>query len=59
MGKERHVVGLTRLTNAGKGGIARILHESHGFQAVSLSNVLREVAEEQYGAFDRGTLESL
>lgn len=57
MTKERHVIGLTGLTNAGKGEIARILHESHGFQTVSLSSVLREVAEECYGAVDRGTLE--
>lgn len=57
MTKERNVIGLTGLTNAGKGEIARILHESHGFQTVSLSSVLKEVAEEHYGTFDRGTLE--
>lgn len=57
MRKERHVIGLTGLTNAGKGEIARILHESHGFQIVSLSSVLKEIAEECYGGLDRGTLE--
>jgi len=57
MSKEREVIGLTGLTNAGKGEIARILHDSHGFEHVSLSTVLKSVAEEHYGVVDRGTLE--
>lgn len=55
--KERQIIGLTGLTNAGKGEIARILHESHGFEPVSLSAVLKQVAEEYYGTVERGTLE--
>lgn len=57
MPKERRVVALTGLTSAGKGETARILHESHGFEIVSLSKVLRDVAQENYGGVDRGTLE--
>lgn len=57
MSKERQVIGLTGLTNAGKGEVARILHESHGFEHVSLSSVLRDVAQENYGSVERGTLE--
>lgn len=57
MSKERHVVGLTGLTNAGKGEIARILHELYGFETVSLSGILREVAGENHGSFSIGTLE--
>ncbi|MEK7497335.1 MAG: AAA family ATPase [Patescibacteria group bacterium] len=57
MSKERHIIGLTGLTNAGKGEIARIMHESHEFEPVSLSTVLKQVAEEHYGTVERGTLE--
>lgn len=57
MSKERKVAALTGLTNAGKSEIARTLHESHGFRIVSLSGVLRNIAQENYGSIDRGTLE--
>lgn len=57
MPKEKQIVALTGLTSAGKGETARILHESHGFELVSLSKVLRDVAQENYGGVDRGTLE--
>lgn len=57
MSKEKDIIGLTGLTKAGKSEVARVLHELHGFEKVSLSEILKGEAEDKYGSFEREVLE--